>query len=87
VRYRLTIRKSPLNREPDRSERAPTVSRVKAALAAFLVLSVTMGVLLAAFILGSVLAALILIFVFVATCAWLFFRLWHRVASRRETPP
>jgi fatty acid desaturase len=87
LRYQLTIRKSPSNSESDRSERAPTVSRVKAALAAFLALSVTTGVLLAAFILGSVLAALILILVVVATCAWFFFRLWHRVASRHETPP
>jgi hypothetical protein len=51
---------------------------VKSAIVAFLALSAAIGVLLAAIVLGSVLAIVILILVIVAISAWFFCRLWRR---------
>jgi membrane protein YdbS with pleckstrin-like domain len=51
--------------------------RVKSVLAAFLALSAAIGVLIAAIVLGSILAVAIIVLVFLLVGIWLFSRLWH----------
>jgi hypothetical protein len=55
------------------------LERLRAALFALLALSAVIGVLIAAFLLGSVIAVVLLLVVFFATIGWLVFRLWRHI--------
>lgn len=81
LRYQIRIGRISAS-EPQLPGHRGKFHRVKSAIAAFLALSAAIGVLLAAFVLGSALAVVILILVIVAVSAWLFLRLWHRAAGK-----
>ncbi len=82
VGYQLTIGKSSATGETGAAVRPSKFQRLKSGIVAFLALSAAIAVLLAAFVLGSMLAVVIFIAVSVAISGWLFLRLWHRWARK-----
>lgn len=86
MRYQLMIG-SARTGEPAAAGSGSKFQRFKAGMLAFLALCATIGVLLAALVLGSVLAIVILIVVIVAVLAWLVLRLWdHRPPKSKAQP-
>jgi hypothetical protein len=81
MRYQLTIGRPSEPGDTRLLEPPGKFHHIKSAIAAFLALAATIGVLLAAFVLGSVLAIVILILAIVVVSAWFFLKLWHRVAG------
>lgn len=77
MRYQLTIGKASTS-SPSPSGRS---QRLKPAILAFLGLSAAIGVLLAAIVLGSIVAIVIIVAAFVAIVFWLVARLWRRTSA------
>ena len=86
LRYQLTIRKMRQGDEAGASGHPSKFQRLKAGIVAFLGLSGAIGVLLAAFVLGSILAIVILIAIFVTIGAWMVWRFLHHSAGRSRVP-
>ena|ERR1700730_2228136 len=85
--FQLTIGKSPATGEPGPPRRRSKFERLKAGVVAFLAVSGVIGVLLAALVLGSVLAIGIFVLVLVAISVWLVSRFWHHGQPRGKAQP
>ena len=78
LRYHLTIGKPTVTGETELQGRRDKFHRLKSAIAAFLVLSASIGILLAAFVVGSVFAIVIIVVVSMAIAVWVLSRLVRR---------
>jgi hypothetical protein len=77
LRYQLTIGKASTSSASPSSRS----QRLKSAILAFLGLSAVIGVLLAALVLGSIVAIVIIVAAFVAIVFWFVAKLWRRTSA------